>query len=317
MNFYLDQDYYKIKDLDRLVKKQVSNYELLHSDNILAKENNDQILNDLLSFIDEELINSTFPPKQLYVNDSNYEYRNKCTVKNFSIIMIYGRALTRVHEEFYKVNNSFKTSNFSDYYPGINLDDIFTEFESRYSNSIKSWVTTQKHDYGATFIILSLLERSVLDTIYAKTIKYELLKLKTRLENKEIILTKDEEKFIETIMTVYLENKTITAFKDIDDIKINIYELLSKYNNLKSNTKRDLKSLLINRAYTLGSCLNNTYTKMFIDENILKLMKIIFDKDELNLRNDIMHCNTNKPYDPFDMGFTSIFFQLFLLLTNN
>lgn len=94
-------------------------------------------------------------------------------------------------------------------------------------------------------------------------------------------------------------------------------EMIIKYLNINSRQKKDLDNLVNNKSYTLGSMLNNTFAKEYIEEDALKLFKILFNIDELNLRNDIMHCNTHKPYEPSEYAITTTFYHLLnLVLTH-
>ena len=122
-------------------------------------------------------------------------------------------------------------------------------------------------------------------------------------------------KYFKIAKEVYINNKIIKIFEDVDDIKYNITEMIKKYNELKSDVKKDLDKLVNDKSYTLGALLNNIYAKRNLDSDLLTLLKCMFDAKELNLRNDIIHCNTYKPYDPFDFPITMIFFHLLILIS--
>ena len=77
---------------------------------------------------------------------------------------------------------------------------------------------------------------------------------------------------------------------------------------------KDLKKLVADVPPTLNSLINNSFTEKYVDKTILNFLKKLFAVEELNLRNDIMHCNTDKLYEPSDYPVTAIVFHILVLI---
>lgn len=271
-----------------------------------------------MSFIDNELNNSTFPPKKDYVNIKNYDYRNKMAIKFYCIYVCYGTCLMRIYDEIFSASSTPFIKTVSCYPDELNLRDRIAEIDYEIRKYIHTNVQGNKKSiYGTTMLAVSIIERGLINNLVNITLKNLFIKLNEKQKNGEISIDCEYEKYYKIGLNAYLFNKYTEAFEDVEDIDKNIVEMIIKYLNTNSSSKKDLCDLVNNKSYTLGSVLNNIFAKQYIKKDALSLFKILFNIDELNLRNDIMHCNTHKPYEPSEYAITTTFYHLLnLVLTH-
>lgn len=314
MEFYFKDGCYEVKDKDDIIEFQNLIYNKLKND-LYDKSTNFEVFKLLNDKIDEELKISTFGEKEEYVNQENYENRNKNAVKFFILYFCYGNALMRLYVDYCQTDDFIFDSIKNAEEIFINIKGMLNEVELSIKDNLLINFKTKKQIYGATMITLSLFERNIIENIKRCALKEEVKILNKMIEDKQIEIEEKYLKYFKIAKEVYINNKIIKIFEDVDDIKYNITEMIKKYNELKSDVKKDLDKLVNDKSYTLGALLNNIYAKRNLDSDLLTLLKCMFDAKELNLRNDIMHCNTYKPYDPFDFPITMIFFHLLILIS--
>lgn len=319
MDFYSTGGYYCVQDWTKLIEKQNIYYKQLKQVGILDKKINLDVIKDLLSLIDNELKNSTFPPKQDCVNIENYNYRNKMAIKFYCIYVCYGTCLMRLYGEIFSASSTSFIKTINCYPNELNLKDRIVEIDTEIRKYMHINVHGKKKSiYGTTMLAVSIIERGLINNLVNITLKNLFVKLNKKQKRGEITIDSKYEKYYRIGLNAYLLNKYTDAFEDVEDIDKKIVEMIIKYLDINSRQKKDLDNLINNKSYTLGSMLNNTFAKEYIEEDALKLFKILFNIDELNLRNDIMHCNTHKPYEPSEYAITTTFYHLLnLVLTHS
>lgn len=173
-----------------------------------------------------------------------------------------------------------------------------------------------EHAYGTAFILPTLIERFLIIQLDSKVLKNLMKELKDKIEKENIKLT-DEEKQYYNIIT---EKGDKTIFASEKFIRANIYKMFIKYQIISENDD-DIKLLILHEyidkkddkkrknKLTLGSVIFSPYANSLIKKQYTKLFNLIFDPNELNMRNNIAHIN-NESSDYLCLGDTAVLMQL-------
>lgn len=173
-----------------------------------------------------------------------------------------------------------------------------------------------EHAYGTAFILPTLIERFLIIQLDSKILKNLMKELKDKIEKENIKLT-DEEKQYYNIIT---EKGDKTIFASEKFIRANIYKMFIKYRIINEEDE-DIKLLIlheyinkkdnkkIKNKLTLGSVIVSPYANSLIKKQYTKLFNLIFDPNELNMRNNIAHIN-NESFDFLCLGDTAVLMQL-------
>lgn len=173
-----------------------------------------------------------------------------------------------------------------------------------------------EHAYGTAFILPTLIERFLIIQLDSKILKNLMKELKDKIEKENIKLT-DEEKQYYNIIT---EKGDKTIFASEKFIRANIYKMFIKYRIINEEDE-DIKLLIlheyinkkdgkkIKNKLTLGSVIFSPYANSLIKKQYTKLFNLIFDPNELNMRNNIAHIN-NESSDYLCLGDTAVLMQL-------
>ena len=173
-----------------------------------------------------------------------------------------------------------------------------------------------EHAYGTAFILPTLIERFLIIQLDSKVLKNLMKELKDKIEKENIKLT-DEEKQYYNIIT---EKGDKTIFASEKFIRANIYKMFIKYRIINEEDE-DIKLLIlheyinkkdnkkIKNKLTLGSVIVSPYANSLIKKQYTKLFNLIFDPNELNMRNNIAHIN-NDSSDYLCLGDTAVLMQL-------
>lgn len=173
-----------------------------------------------------------------------------------------------------------------------------------------------EHAYGTAFILPTLIERFLIIQLDSKVLKNLMKELKDKIEKENIKLT-DEEKQYYNIIT---EKGDKTIFASEKFIRTNIYKMFIKYHIINEEDE-DIKLLIlheyinkkdgkkIKNKLTLGSVIVSPYANSLIKKQYTKLFNLIFDPNELNMRNNIAHIN-NESSDYLCLGDTAVLMQL-------
>ena len=173
-----------------------------------------------------------------------------------------------------------------------------------------------EHAYGTAFILPTLIERFLIIQLDSKVLKNLMKELKDKIEKENIKLT-DEEKQYYNIIT---EKGDKTIFASEKFIRANIYKMFIKYRIINEEDE-DIKLLIlheyinkkdnkkIKNKLTLGSVIFSPYANSLIKKQYTKLFNLIFDPNELNMRNNIAHIN-NESSDYLCLGDTAVLMQL-------
>lgn len=191
---------------------------------------------------------------------------------------------------------------------------VFPMAEPLINNGIEC--IKNEHAYGTVFILPTLIERFLIIQLDSKILKNLMKELKDKIEKENIKLT-DEEKQYYNIIT---EKGDKTIFASEKFIRANIYKMFIKYRIINEEDE-DIKLLIlheyinkkdnkkIKNKLTLGSVIVSPYANSLIKKQYTKLFNLIFDPNELNMRNNIAHIN-NESSDYLCLGDTAVLMQL-------
>ena len=124
----------------------------------------------------------------------------------------------------------------------------------------------------------------------------------------------DDEKYINSISKLYEDKELYNRLSNqsrllSEDFSSEYFALkvLKVYETAIENYKKDNKK--IKNKLTLGSVIVSPYANSLIKKQYTKLFNLIFDPNELNMRNNIAHIN-NESFDFLCLGDTAVLMQL-------
>ena len=279
--------------------------------------------------------------KKIKINDLVYylgniciNYHKKLIVKEYRerVPIITNEATIKFNEIYIRALNEYFETLKGNEYKGIfenppkkqqNLQIIrmieyrgvvFPMAEPLTNNKIEC--IRDEHAYGTAFILPTLIERFLIIQLDSKILKNLMKELKDKIEKENIKLT-DEEKQYYNIIT---EKGDKTIFASEKFIRANIYKMFIKYRIINEEDE-DIKLLIlheyinkkdgkkIKNKLTLGSVIFSPYANSLIKKQYTKLFNLIFDPNELNMRNNIAHIN-NESSDYLCLGDTAVLMQL-------
>ena len=173
-----------------------------------------------------------------------------------------------------------------------------------------------EHAYGTAFILPTLIERFLIIQLDSKVLKNLMKELKDKIKKENIKLTDEEKQYYNIIA----EKGDKTIFASEKFIRSNIYKMFIKYHIINEEDE-DIKLLIlheyinkkedkkIKNKLTLGSVIASPYANSLIKKQYTKLLNLIFDPKELNMRNNIAHIN-NESSDYLCLGDTAVLMQL-------
>lgn len=173
-----------------------------------------------------------------------------------------------------------------------------------------------EHAYGTAFILPTLIERFLIIQLDSKVLKNLMKELKDKIKKENIKLTDEEKQYYNIIA----EKGDKTIFASEKFIRSNIYKMFIKYHIINEEDE-DIKLLIlheyinkkdgkkIKNKLTLGSVIVSPYANSLIKKQYTKLLNLIFDPNELNMRNNIAHIN-NESSDYLCLGDTAVLMQL-------
>lgn len=279
--------------------------------------------------------------KKIKINDLVYylgniciNYHKKLIVKEYRerVPIITNEATIKFNEIYIRALNEYFETLKGNEYKGIfenppkkqqNLQIIrmieyrgvvFPMAEPLTNNKIEC--IRDEHAYGTAFILPTLIERFLIIQLDSKILKNLMKELKDKIEKENIKLT-DEEKQYYNIIT---EKGDKTIFASEKFIRANIYKMFIKYRIINEEDE-DIKLLILHECInkkdgkkiknklTLGSVIFSPYANSLIKKQYTKLFNLIFDPNELNMRNNIAHIN-NESSDYLCLGDTAVLMQL-------
>ena len=148
-----------------------------------------------------------------------------------------------------------------------------------------------KVPYGSNLIFATLLENALKAVVKFACSREWLTALNQAIQSGTLVLKPDEDDLFAFLLQNYELTKTPCGvmFDSVVATTTAFYNLLIKYEVL-ATTDKEAEKLLLNK-FTLNPFLNSTICQSKIEAPYLQLVKLLFGVGNLNLRNNLAHCN--------------------------
>lgn len=194
-----------------------------------------------------------------------------------------------------------------------NMDKLAQEMAK--NGQTKPIVITNEHAYGTTFILPTLIERFLIIQLDSKIMHSLFEELSQKIKLEKITLTEEEQKFYDIFSSDEMVKEIPCSQKYGRKF---LYDMFLKY---KIVTEEDKDTKLIffkefidiengkNSKITLGNMITSKYINSFFKKEYSKLLNMLFKPEELNVRNNIAHANSENS-DYLCLPITAIMMQL-------
>lgn len=194
-----------------------------------------------------------------------------------------------------------------------NMDKLAQEMAK--NGQTKPIVITNEHAYGTTFILPTLIERFLIIQLDSKIMHSLFEELSQKIKLEKITLTEEEQKFYDIFSSDEMVKEIPCSQKYGRKF---LYDMFLKY---KIVTEEDKDTKLIffkefidiengkNSKITLGNMITSKYINSFFKKEYSKLLNMLFKPEELNVRNNIAHANSENS-DYLSLPITAIMMQL-------
>ena len=189
-------------------------------------------------------------------------------------------------------------------------------FLSAYDELIRCKNDNLKPAYGATLIFATLIEKDIKEHTKRICAKKYIVDLKTEIDAGRITLTADENKLFDFLQFQYgiIPSRITTAnFDPIIACSQMQYDLLAKYNIISSNDRK-IEDLLCNKI-TLNQLLQCQTFINIADTRFVTFATLLFGTGNVNLRNNLAHCNTTYS-NYYSIHVTALLFALFTMVSD-
>lgn len=248
-------------------------------------------------------------------NDKKLFIENKLLIEDFNIyisnVLYYYHLSKRDGNKFYFPHVGFRNLG--------NYDELYDKAIHDYCNAIimqdRQTVndTIRIHAITASFVLPTLIEHFLGNALQVKLLFLFMEELRKKQSVSNIKMTEEEKKYY----GIYAcGNKTITFDAPQGHVMRVMYDLFKREGVLNDSKEiRELLGLKGDAGRMMNSMLHSEYATSVIKPEYLKVMQILFDKQKINLRNNIMH-GSNENYDYFSIGFVSTMFELLWAIAN-
>lgn len=295
------------------------------------------ILNDVYKIIKFDVKNSTFPePRGSFESENEKKLLINKHIAKLSFIYYLGNIYLNYHTnlilnpELSKripvISNMKTTIRFEEIYDRAlkeyldtlyigkqNMDRLAQEMAK--NGQTKPIVVTHEHAYGTTFILPTLIERFLIIQLDSKIMHSLFEELSQKIKLEKITLTEEEQKFYDIFSSSEMVKEIPCSPKYGRKF---LYDMFLKY---KIVTEEDKDTKLIffkefidiengkNSKITLGNMITSKYINSFLKKEYSKLLNMLFKPEELNVRNNIAHANSENS-DYLSLPITAIMMQL-------
>lgn len=170
--------------------------------------------------------------------------------------------------------------------------------------------------YGATLIFATLFEKDIKSHVKSVYVKQHLVTLKNKISAGNATLTPTENDLLDFLQYQYEiipQRTTSTVYDGITATTTMLYDLLVKYNIISPNDA-EMKNLICNKL-TLNQLFRSQLFANITDVRFLNFVTMLFGTTNVNLRNDLAHCNFDyKNY--YSIHIAALLFVLFTMVSN-
>ena len=296
------------KELNSYIEEKIQHFSKY--ENYSSKEEKLKLLDEIVQMCDYDKSNAIFDYTSLPSFEGfNIADKEPDMIYYFNLDIILGGIFLNV---FDKENN--RIARVEDGISGaISTRSMFLR---AYEELIRCKNDNLKPAYGATLIFATLIEKDIKDRtkiIYAQ--RY-LTDLKAEIDAGRVTLTSEENKLYDFLQFQYgiIQSRTTTAnFNPIIACTQMQYDLLLKYNIVQAND-RDIANLLCNKI-TLNQLLQSQAFKNIADDRFVSFATLLFGTGNVNLRNDLAHCNTTYS-NYYSIHITALLCALFTMVSD-
>lgn len=167
-----------------------------------------------------------------------------------------------------------------------------------------------KQAYGATLIFMTILENELKGRVKKLYSKEYLFNMQSKIIAGSISLTPEEEDLFNHLcfdLRITNQRKSNIEFNGVYASTEGLYGLLANH-SIISGTNRDIKNMILNK-YTLNPFLNSSFLSAKADPRFIELMKLLFNTDKLDLRNNLAHNNFGH-LNYFHINYTALLYGI-------
>lgn len=255
--------------------------------------------------------NSKFDYSNMPQNfDPLYKFNEDIMIKNYNIIHILGNIFLNV---FNKPGNRLSYAREGNN-GAISTSDMFMKAYNELCYCASS--ENMSPAYGATLIFATLFEKDLKTYTKQYYVKQYLSQLLKDIKNNNLqIQTQDSDLFEFLLYNFELStvNNSKVIFDGITATTTKLYDFLLRYNLI--TPQNDNLRLLIQNKITLTPFLRSKEFLDIADNRFVQIVKILFEPQELNLRNNLAHCNFDYQ-NYYSLQTTALLYVLFTMISN-
>lgn len=294
-------------DRDNYLKNKIDHFSIYS--NYSSKDERLNFLGEIIDMCDYDMNNATFDFSQMPpIQGINIYDLKPHMIYFYNLAVILGGVFLNVFDK-----NGNRIARVEDGKNGpINTNSMFIYAYNEFINCKNNKSTLP---YGSTLIFATLFEKDIKERTKVIYAKQYLNLLKTEITTGNIVLTADENNLFDFLQYNYGMidvRKTTVRFDGVKATTEMQYQLLKKY----SITPHDenIEKLLCNK-FTLTPLLRSSLFKDIADDRFQKIVSLVFEPSNLNLRNNLAHCNfTYMNY--YSIYITALMFVLFTMVAD-
>lgn len=292
-------------DLDVYFSEKIEHFSKY--ENYSSKEERLKLLDEIIQMCDHDGNTATFDYSTLPTFEgTNMVDMQPQMIDYYNIVYILGGIIFNV---FDKGNN--RLANVEDGISGaIDTKEMLIH---AYGELLVRKKTTGKA-YGATLIFATLFEKDLKEHTKQIYAKQYLIQLKNETDAGRITLSAVENKLFDFLQYHYgmiKQQATTAQFDSVVACTQMQYDLYAKYGIIPSND-RTIKRMLCNEL-TLNQLIQSSLFQNIADDRFVKLISRLFGIQNLNLRNNLAHCNFTY-INYYSIHVTALLFVLFTMV---
>ena len=271
------------------------------------------LFQEITDMIKYDFVNSTFDFTELAdtvgFNSNNMQHN---MILFYDIAYILGRICFNI---FNYDKNKLENAE-GDEGAAISTSQMFKIAYSELSNSKATEDT--KPAYGATLILATLLEKELKLKFKISCMQKCLKKLDINiLQSNTVINDPIDEDLINYLKKQYNDDNSVVVNHKYNSVEATTnlaYDLFSRHNSIDSSID-DIDRILKNEI-TLNQALRNNTFKNLCEPPIYEIMCYLFGTKELNLRNNLAHCNFTY-INYYNKNVTALLYILFVIISQD
>lgn len=294
-------------DRDNYLKNKIDHFSIYS--NYSSKDERLNFLGEIIDMCDYDMNNATFDfPQMPAIQGTNICDLKPHMIYFYNLAVILGGVFLNVFDK-----NGNRIARVEDGKNGpISTNSMFI---SAYNELINSKNNNLASNYGSTLIFATLFEKDIKEHTKVIYAKQYLNLLKNEITAGNITLTDDEKNLFDFLQYQYELidiRKTTVYFDSVKATTEMQYQLFKKYNIISNDA--NIEKLLCNK-FTLTPFLRSSLFKDIVDDRFEKILSLVFEPSNLNLRNNLAHCNFTY-INYYSIYITALIFMLFTMVAD-